>query len=222
MRLLSTKILSLPFKEKLLHHGFSLVEIPFIEIVPLPYDGIHVEDSFIFTSQNAVRMVFENTHLVQKINGKNIFCVGKKTKALLEEKGQKVIKKAENASELADFLTKTHKNMSFSFFCGAQRLPLLESRLKAAHISVTPHEVYKTVACPQAVKTDYEGILFFSPSAVSSFFSANEMLSTAHGFCIGNTTGQALASYTKHYSVAKKSEEAYVLLSLRNHFMTPL
>ena len=116
MRLLSTKILSLAFKGKLLHHGFSLVEIPFIEIVPLPYDVTHVEDYLIFTSQNAVRMVFESPDLVQKINGKKTYCVGKKTKALLEEKGQQVIKKGENASELADFLIKTHKKASFSFF----------------------------------------------------------------------------------------------------------
>ena len=52
-----------------------------------------------------------------------------KTKSLLEEKGQKVIKMCQNSSDLAQFIAKNHENDSFSFFCGKQRRPEIETIL---------------------------------------------------------------------------------------------
>ena len=61
MRLLSTKILSQNFRERLLMHQFRLVEQAFIKISFLEnpkIDGIF--DHLIFTSQNAVNAVFSS------------------------------------------------------------------------------------------------------------------------------------------------------------------
>ena len=51
----------------------------------------------IFTSQNAVRLANKNNALKNKIIGKKSFCVGQKTRELLEKFGFKVIQMRENA-----------------------------------------------------------------------------------------------------------------------------
>ena len=118
MRLLATKLVSPHFKDRLIQQGMSLITYPFIQIEPLTTSVFGVQSSLLFTSQNAVMLAFESEEIKEQIQGKNCFCVGAKTKSLLEEKGQKVIKMCQNSLELAQFLVKNHKNDSFSFFCG--------------------------------------------------------------------------------------------------------
>jgi len=114
MRLLSTKLLTVNFKDRLVQKGFSLVEFPFIKIKPLNTEIKTLEDNIIITSQNAASLVLNNPHLSPKLEGKNYFCVGEKTKMLLTGNGLKVIKMSQNASILSNFITKNHKNASFS------------------------------------------------------------------------------------------------------------
>ena len=58
MRLLSTKILSQDFRDRLLMHQFSLVEQSFIKITPVENPKIEIVfDSLIFNSKNAVETV---------------------------------------------------------------------------------------------------------------------------------------------------------------------
>ena len=111
MRLLSTKILSQNFRDKLLMNQFSLVELAFIKISFLEnpiIDGIF--DRLIFTSQNAVNAVYSSPKIQKMIEGKITYCVGKKTASLLSENGQKTTKIAQNSLELAQFLAKNYKN----------------------------------------------------------------------------------------------------------------
>ena len=129
MRLLTTKKISPHFKDRLIQHGMSLISHPFIQIESLPISISKVQPILIFTSQNAVNIAFESVEIKKQIQGKNCFCVGEKTKSLLEEKGQKVIKMCQNSSDLAQFIAKNHENDSFSFFCGKQRRPEIETIL---------------------------------------------------------------------------------------------
>ena len=126
MRLLATKLLSPNFKTRLIQYGMSLVEYPLIQIDPLPQDYLSIQSNLIFTSQNAVKLAFKSSEIREQIQSQNCFCVGEKTKLLLEENGQKVIKMHQNASDLAHFLVKNYKNESFSFFCGKRRRPEIE------------------------------------------------------------------------------------------------
>ena len=90
---------------------FSLVEKAFIKISFLKnpkIDGIF--DRLIFTSQNAVRIIFNDLKINEQIAHKDCFCVGEKTKFLLEENGLKVIKMSQKSSFLADFISKNYKN----------------------------------------------------------------------------------------------------------------
>ena len=182
MRLLSTKLLTVNFKDRLVQKGFSLVEFPFIKIKPLNTEIKTLEDNIIITSQNAASFVLNNPHLSPKLEGKNYFCVGEKTKMLLTGNGLKVIKMSQNASILSNFITKNHKNASFSFLCGIQRRPEIETEFAKNKIPLSVHKIYDTLYNSTVIESQFDGILFFSPSAVESYFKKNTWTSKTHGF----------------------------------------
>ena len=220
MRLLATKLISLAFKERLLQQGFSVIDIPFISINPLPYDWQGQSENLIFTSQNAVRFFLQKHKNDPQIASKKCFCVGEKTKALLEENGQKVTKMTPKSSDLGRFIVKNYKNATFTFFCGTRRMPDLEAQCQQHQIPLHIVELYETQECSQKLKTTVDGILFYSPSAVTSFFMKNEWPKNAYGFCLGTSTATQLKRYTLQYYVAQRPNETALLLSLKKHFCT--
>jgi len=218
MRLLVTKKCSPSFKDRIVQLGLTLIEYPLIRIEPLPVQIEIVESSLIFTSQNAVKLAFESKEISALLHGKNCYCVGEKTKALLEKNGQKVLKMHQNASDLAHFLVKKVKNDSFSFFCGKQRRTEIEDLLGREHMKLKIHELYETHFSSKVFENHFDGILFFSPSAVQSFFSKNHWNKHTHGFCIGTSTARALQQYTSSYNVAKTPSENHLLLEIQNYY----
>jgi len=218
MRLLVTKKISSSFKDRMFQLGFNLIEYPLIRIEPLPIQVEKVESSLIFTSQNAVKLAFESKEISALLHGKNCYCVGEKTKALLEKNGQKVIKMHQNASDLAHFLVKNVKNDSFSFFCGKQRRAEIEDLFNRKQMKLVIHELYDTLFTSKVFENHFDGILFFSPSAVQSFFSKNQWNEHMHGFCIGPSTASVLKQYTLRYSVAKTPNENHLLLEIQHYY----
>jgi len=217
LRLLSTKILSQDFRDRLLMNQFSLVEQSFIKITPIENPKIEIVfDALIFTSKNAVETVFSSPEIIKMIKGKVAYCVGKKTASLLIKKGQKVVKIAQNSIELALFLSKNHKNQSFSYFCGKLRIPDLEDILSVNGIKIQSIEVYDTQLQNQRVKGHFDGILFFSPSGVLGYAQSNGFENT-HSFCLGPSTAKEVAFHTDNYTIAKEPNELQLLLSLKNH-----
>jgi uroporphyrinogen-III synthase len=218
MRLLSTRILSKGFRGRLLLHQFSLVEQSFIQTHPLENIDLPPDfDAVIFTSSKAVEVVFSRHEIAEQLGGKPIYCVGKKTAALLAKNDQKVVKIAQNSSELAHFLVKNTKNESFLYCCGKLRTPDLEHILPLHGVVLHAVEVYNTRLLKHKVKGHFDGLLFFSPSAVRAYAVNNDFAET-HSFCLGNTTGKEVASHTAQYSVAKSPDEAQLLLSIKKHF----
>ena len=220
MRLLGTKKLSLYLKDLLIKNQFSLVEHSFIQIKPLSVQIRITNENLIFTSQNAVKIAFSNSKIKHLLEGKKYFCVGEKTKCILEKNGQKVTKKAQNSAELAHFLEKNYKNEAFSFLCGKRRRLEIESFFYTNNSSSEVVEIYDTLLTPKTFNSKFDGILFFSPSAVLSFFQTNLWSPKAHGFCIGNTTASALRNYTKNFSIAKEPNEIEIFLSIYNYYKT--
>ena len=219
MRLLSTKIVSSHFKDELIKIDISVVEYPIIKIDPLHIKINHVRPTLIFTSQNAVNIIFESSDIVKKIKNKNCFCVGQKTKVLLNEKGLNVIKMFENAKDLARFLVKNHKKESFSFFCGKQRRKEIETSLNQCKMVLDIHEIYETTYTSKHFETYFDGILFFSPSAVSSYFTKNTWPENAHGFCIGSSTSKTLSQFTSNFSKAKNPTENQLLHTIHKYYV---
>ena len=118
--ILSTKKLSTVQKDQLLQQGVCVVDYDAISVTFLDFDVPEVIDNAIFTSQQAVRSFLEKSQGFLSI--KNCFCVGQKTKSLLEENGLKVIEIDQNAEELAQNIAKNYKKSDFYYFCGTIRM----------------------------------------------------------------------------------------------------
>lgn len=200
--ILSTKKLSVSQRELLLNSGLSFVEYDAIDIEFIDFEVLAEIENGIFTSQNAVNSFFKNS--VGKNSIQNSFCVGNKTEALLLNFGQKVIKKADNASELALFIIKNHQNDSFLYFSGSRRRDELPEILKKAKIDVFETKTYKTELKAMKFAQKWDGILFFSPSGVESFVVENTMANSAV-FCIGETTASEAKRYTSNVIVANST-----------------
>ncbi|MEL0300005.1 MAG: uroporphyrinogen-III synthase [Flavobacteriaceae bacterium] len=119
MRLLVTKNIAQNFRTRILALGYSVVEYPLIRKVPLDYTPKNNFSHWIFTSSYAAQLVLEHHILKTQLSDKSIFCVGKKTAALFLENGQKVIKIAQNAAELA----------FASYFKGAQAIKDMNKKI---------------------------------------------------------------------------------------------
>ena len=218
MKLLSTKTLSSNIKDHLTKIGTSVVEHPLIEIHPLHLNNHKIQSMLIFTSQNAVMLANKNNALKNKIIGKKSFCVGEKTRELLEKFDYNVIEMKENANELAHFLVEKYNKNSFSFFCGRKRRYEIESLFKKNNITIEIHELYDTLFINKKFKSHFDGIIFFSPSSVLSFFENNKWPKDSHGFCIGKSTAETLKKYTTNYSEAKHPNEDQLLQTIINYF----
>ncbi len=214
-RLLSTKKLTLAQKELLLNAGFGLVEYDAIRIEHLNFDVPEEIENAIFTSQNGVRSYFSNKTKNREIS--SCYCVGEKTKALLEENGQKVVKMAQNSEELGQFILKTARNESFFYFCGSQRRDDLPDLLKSAKIELFEVKTYKTELKSRHFGQKFDGILFFSPSGVQSFTMENS-LTEETAFCIGKTTAEEAKKHTNKVVIANSPSVESVIAKAAKTF----
>lgn len=200
IQILSTKILSPLQKEELKKAGFDLIEADFIKTENKPFELKDLNESLIFTSQNAVHSVLSNPKS-EELKNKNVYCVGLKTKILLSESGFNVVAYTGYASDLAEIITLIYRNESYTFFSGNLRRDTLPNALKEAGIKLNEIQVYDTSLQPQKIKTAVDAILFFSPSGVESYLKENTIKKEVC-FCIGETTAEALHKITKNIIIA--------------------
>lgn len=200
INILSTKILLSSQKQALLNAGFSVTEANFIKTENSDFDLKGINDNLIFTSQNAAQSVLLHPKC-SALKSKKVFCVGMKTKALLEENGFNVEVYLDYASDLAEIITLIYAKESYTFFSGNLRKETLPKALKAAKVNFNEIQVYETTLTPQKIKTPVDGILFFSPSAIESYLKENKIKNEIC-FCIGETTAEALEKTTRNIIVA--------------------
>ncbi|MFL9830104.1 uroporphyrinogen-III synthase [Flavobacterium sp. ARAG 55.4] len=190
--ILSTKTLSPEQRQAFLDAGFDLLEQDFIEIKNSNFELKDLNTNLIFSSQNAVLSLMEQNGW-EKLQTKSVFCVGIKTKELLELNGFTVDVYMDYASELAEIITLIYNKESYTFFSGNLRKETLPQALKNAGITFNEIEVYQTALAPFKISKEekFDGILFFSPSAVESYLTNNKIKKEIC-FCIGNTTAKTL------------------------------
>jgi len=218
IRILSTKKLLSNQKQFLLNANFNLIEADFIKTEKKPFELKTINDNLIFTSQNAVLSLVENAQeLLPKLREKNVFCVGLKTKALLEENGFNVIAYTGYATDLAEIIALIYSKESFTFLSGNLRRDTLPDFLKEANIKFNEIEVYETHLTPQKIKTPLDGILFFSPSGVESYLKDNKIKKEIC-FCIGNTTAEALEKTTNNIVVANQPTVENTIIQCINEY----
>jgi uroporphyrinogen-III synthase len=200
IQILSTKILTEIQKKALLDANFSVIDADFIQTKSQDFELNEIQDNLIFTSQNAAQSVLLHPKS-NELKSKNVFCVGIKTKALLEENGFNVMVYVDYASDLAEIITLIYANESYTFFSGNLRKETLPKALKEAKIKFNEIQVYETSLTPQKVKVAVEAILFFSPSGVESYLKENTIKKELC-FCIGETTAEALVTKSKNILIA--------------------
>jgi uroporphyrinogen-III synthase len=202
VHILSTKVLSPSQRETLENANFSVIEADFIATRNQNFELQEINTNLIFTSQNAAQSVLLHPKC-QELKSKNVFCVGIKTKALLEENGFNVIVYVDYAADLAEIITLIYANESYTFFSGNLRKETLPKALKEAKIKFNEIQVYETSLTPKKVKEAVEAILFFSPSGVESYLKENTIKKELC-FCIGETTAAALPNTVKNTIVANQ------------------
>jgi uroporphyrinogen-III synthase len=153
----------------------------------------------VFTSMNGAEAVIdclEDTSLQPKWS---IYCMGAATKTLIEQyfTSSSIAATGNNALQLASKVIDAGDE-EVIFFCGNQRRDELPTELQKHNISVDEVVVYETIETSVKVDEAYDAILFFSPSAVRSFFAVNNIAANTVLFAIGNTTADEIRTHTEN------------------------
>lgn len=228
IQILSTKLIGGSLTELADKYDISIDEVSFIETEDTISPDIHnriIELSkqhitAIFTSANAVHAVKK---LLPAQPAWEIFCIGYQTKQMVSETfGDKnILGIADNGEQLAEEVIKLSKEKKIFFFCGNQRRKILPDKLKSNGIELEELIVYQTIETPKAVSKHYDGIFFFSPSGVRSFFSANTITNAVQFFAIGNTTANEIKAFTKLPVLISPHPDKEELVSMAiKHFTT--
>lgn len=200
--ILSTRDINTELLQKTALQNINVEAYAFIEIIPnvsqettaLIQSLAKQQLTAIFTSVNAVNAI--TTRLTAAPAWK-IFCIGGTTKnALLQFfNASAIIATAKNAILLSEKIIAYGNTKEVTFFCGNLRMNHLPNMLSASGIQVREIMVYQTTLTPIAISKEYEALLFFSPSAVHSFFAINTIPKHTVLFSIGESTSNAIANY---------------------------
>ena len=172
-------------------------------------------ENVVITSQNGVEAIL-NSFDKNEINFKNIFCVGRRTKKLIEKRIGKVTYAAKNALKLAEYISKETEIKELSYFCSDLRLDVLPTYLQANNIIVNEVEAYKTMLSSVKIDESISGVLFYSPSGIDSYLQENHKGKIA--FCIGETTAFEARKHFKNVQVANMPDVDSILELVNNHF----
>lgn len=216
----ATKKLSLLQKETL-SHTIGIIDSDFIKIRFNRMAAKVMKNqhkNVIITSQNGVEALL-HSFSKDEINFKNIYCVGRRTKKLIENRIGKVTHAAKNAEKLAEYLIKENTIKEVSYFCSNVRLDVLPTILNENNIVVNEIEAYKTMLSPVKVDETVAGILFFSPSGIESYLQENGTNKVA--FCIGETTAVEARKHFDSVEVANMPSVESVLELVNTYYSHP-
>lgn len=160
----------------------------FIKVSPNRISAFELKkemQNVILTSQNAVESILNNVD-ADELKFKNIYCVGRKTKRLIERRIGPVRHQEKNAEKLATYLVDYMEGLEVTYFCSNLRLDTLPAILTENNIKVNEIEAYKTKQAPTKVDNGIEGVMFYSPSTIESYLLKNAPDTIA--YCIGETT----------------------------------
>jgi uroporphyrinogen-III synthase len=209
-KVLSTKKLDHSLVEKASENGIDITEHEAIHIKPiltveqLKELNVLFEGSesrhIIFTSNNAVEILADQLKLagLAPINWK-IFCIeGRTCETVISLFPHiRILATAAYGKLLANKILEHEVNEVY-FFSGNIRRDELPEILKKAGIRFNETVVYETILNPVKLEEEYDAVLFFSPSAVESFFVKNEMKPETICFSIGETTSNCIRNYTRN------------------------
>lgn len=170
----------------------------------------------VLTSQHAVASLLDN-FMAEEIKFDNIYCVGRRTKRLIERKIGEVNHVENSAENLANYLVDHVKKESITYFCGDKRRDELPDILEKNGNELEEVISYQTLLTPNKLLKNYDGILFFSPSGIESYIRENSPGKEA-AFCIGSTTAKEAKKYFNTVVEAKLPSVDSVLNTVNDYF----
>jgi uroporphyrinogen-III synthase len=233
IHILSTRPLAKNLLDQGLARGIAIEALSFIETTPVKdstlarriLDLSATPITAVFTSMNAVEAVAQHLQLTFGSSSSprppwQIFCIGSATRELIHKYfgEEKIRGAAPSAKALAATIIDCHPPDIF-FFCGDQRRDDLPDQLTKASIKVNEVIVYHTLLTPHKLASTYDGIAFFSPSAVHSFFSVNSIPGATILFAIGATTAAAIHTHVSNTTIVSTAPEKETLIhQVMNYF----
>ncbi len=169
----------------------------------------------VITSKNAVESILTMVSS-QDLKFENIFCVGRKTRRLIEQKIGKVTHMEKSAKKLAEYLVDYLEGTELTYFCSNIRLDDLPTILKENNIEVTEIETYKTKHDSVAIEEGVEGVMFYSPSTIESYLLKNKADKIA--YCIGETTATEARKHFEDVRVAKIPDTERLIALVNEHY----
>lgn len=204
---------------KLFHENLNVKSSDFIKISLNRLTSHFLKtkmENVVITSKNAVESIISNI-APEELQFKNIYCVGRRTKRLVEQKIGKVKHSEKNAKKLAEYLVDYIEGTKVTYFCSNLRLDDLPRILTENHIEVNEVEAYETKYDADKVDDTTEGVMFYSPSTVQSYILKNEPNPIA--FCIGETTATEARKHFKDVRAAKVPTVESVIELVNQHYV---
>lgn len=223
-KVLSTRIITQSLIDAAAAKGVSLEAKDFISVQPaVRRKDMALIDTLldrkdavtVFTSKHAVDAVagYIAEHRRGTSPGWTIYCLSAVTvnRAAAAFPDAHIHGRGSYAADLAAAIARDGVGEVY-FFCGNKRRDTLPENLRKEGVRVHELTVYTTSPTPVQVDSDYEGVLFFSPSAVESFLSMNQLDEKAVCFAIGNTTAEALRGEVANQVVVSDSQQENTLV----------
>ncbi len=222
--ILSTKKLNPPIVSQLEQDGFSVIENDFISItfaltkaVKERLTKIDNNDVLVFTSANGIESV---KNFIDRNLSFQVYCISGKTTQFVEAAfpNAKIIDIAPYGNLLAEKIIASGVK-KVVFCCGNIRRDELPSMLKSNDVEIEELVVYETIETPKLINQHFDAVLFFSPSAVNSFFTSNQLKSDVVCFSIGTTTEAAIRNYTNNtIIIADEPTQESLVNQIKKHF----
>ena len=201
------------FNEKIKAESSDFVKISLNRIHPR-FVKNQIEN-VVITSQNAVEALLNNFSAIE-LQFKNIYCVGRRTKKMIEKRIGNVLHTEKNAKKLAEYLVDFMEGTEVTYFCSDLRLDDLPSILKENNITVNEIEAYQTKLDSLNIPESVEGVMFYSPSTVQSYKKENDAKGIA--FCIGETTAKEASKHFDDVRIAKVPTVESVIELVNEHY----
>lgn len=172
----------------------------------------------IITSKNAVEALLMN-FAPQELQFENIYCVGRRTKRLVERKIGKVKHTENNAKALAEYLVEYIEGTEVTYFCSDIRLDELPTILNKNNIEVNEIIAYETKYDSVKIDDAVKGVMFYSPSTVQSYKQENIASENMIAFCIGETTAKEARKHFDDVRIAKMPTVESVIDLVNEHYL---
>ncbi|MBW7914889.1 MAG: uroporphyrinogen-III synthase [Taibaiella sp.] len=226
IHILSTKELDPQYVALADENGIVIDRVNFIQTIARDNesDGALIrqiattENTVVFTSANAVYAVADSLEDKQPLW--NVYCMEGKTTAAVKEQlpGVRIIGKAPDATTLAEKIIADNINGPLYFFCGNLRMDDLPAYMRKAGVQLTEIVVYETILTPVKINRYYDGIIFYSPSGVSSFFMENSTTDDVTFFTIGATTAKTLSNFMNETVISPKPDINTLVQTIINYY----